>query len=118
MGFMQSSGGKGSATRPLGVTKETFENNWDRLFGNKKVDPVKTCETYKSTQSCVHVDGLLCDPKTCSDYKIKEKEHPLAVLLAAVPLELYNNSTWVRDICEEANKVLVELDRLKKEKST
>ncbi len=118
MGIMQSTGGKGSASRPLSVVRETFESNFDRIFGKKKVDPVKSCETYNSPESCVHVDSFLCDTSTCSDFTIKEEDHPLAVLLAAVPLELYNDSTWVRDICEEANKVLVELDRLKKEKST
>jgi len=26
--------GKGSRTRPLSVSKETFENNWDRIFNS------------------------------------------------------------------------------------
>ena len=28
--------GKGSRTRPLSVSKETFEDNWDRIFNNAK----------------------------------------------------------------------------------
>jgi hypothetical protein len=28
--------GKGSRPRPLSVSKETFENNWDRIFNNAK----------------------------------------------------------------------------------
>jgi hypothetical protein len=31
-------------------------------------DPVKTCVTYKE-HGCSHVDGFLCDPKTCKEYK-------------------------------------------------
>jgi len=28
--------GKGSRPRPLSVSKETFETNWDRIFNNAK----------------------------------------------------------------------------------
>jgi hypothetical protein len=28
--------GKGSKPRPYSVDQETFINNWDRIFGNKK----------------------------------------------------------------------------------
>lgn len=31
-----STGGKGSAPRPIGVSKEEFASNWDRIFGKKK----------------------------------------------------------------------------------
>lgn len=28
--------GKGSTSRPLSVTRETYEENWERIFGKKK----------------------------------------------------------------------------------
>lgn len=64
MGIMNSSGGKGSATRPSSVSRETFENNFERIFGKKKKDPVKNCEVYKQ-EGCSHVDGVLCEFDTC-----------------------------------------------------
>ena len=33
-----SDGGKGSAPRPYSVSQETYNNNWDRIFGKKKND--------------------------------------------------------------------------------
>ena len=30
-----SDGGKGSAPRPFSVGRDTFEDNWDKIFGNK-----------------------------------------------------------------------------------
>lgn len=33
-----SDGGKGSAPRPYSVSQETYDNNWDRIFGKKKND--------------------------------------------------------------------------------
>jgi hypothetical protein len=33
-----SDGGKGSKARPFSVDKETFDNNFDRIFGKKKED--------------------------------------------------------------------------------
>ena len=88
MGIMQSSGGKGSAKRPLSVDKVTFDNNFDTIFGKKKSSNLE-------------------------ENRILPEEHPLSKLLAAVPEELYLNHTWVRDVCEEANKALAEIDRLK-----
>lgn len=32
-----SDGGKGSRARPLSVDRKTFEDNWDRIFGNSRV---------------------------------------------------------------------------------
>jgi hypothetical protein len=32
------SNGKGDSPRPLSVDQETFKNNWDRVFGPKKID--------------------------------------------------------------------------------
>lgn len=31
-----SAGGKGSAPRPYSVDRKTFEDNWDRIFGQSK----------------------------------------------------------------------------------
>lgn len=36
---MNNTGGKGSAPRPIGVDKETFNNNWDTIFSKKKEEP-------------------------------------------------------------------------------
>lgn len=36
MSYGMSDGGKGSKPRPYSVDKETFENNWDRIFSKKK----------------------------------------------------------------------------------
>lgn len=33
-----SDGGKGSKPRPFSVDKETFDNNFDKIFGKKKED--------------------------------------------------------------------------------
>ena len=33
-----SDGGKGSAPRPYSVDRKTFEENWDKIFGKKKVE--------------------------------------------------------------------------------
>lgn len=38
----RAAGGKGSAKRPSGVSMETFDNNFDRIFSKKK--PVETTE--------------------------------------------------------------------------
>lgn len=32
-----STGGKGSKPRPFSVDRKTFEDNWDRIFGNAQV---------------------------------------------------------------------------------
>lgn len=31
--------GKGSKARPLSVNRETFDNNWNRIFGDNKPEP-------------------------------------------------------------------------------
>lgn len=31
--------GKGDQPRPLSITKQEFDNNWDRIFKKKKQDP-------------------------------------------------------------------------------
>ena len=35
-----SDGGKGSSPRPFSVSREEFGNNFDRIFGKKKPDPI------------------------------------------------------------------------------
>jgi hypothetical protein len=40
-------GGKGSSARPYSVDKETFNNNWDSIFGkNKKTEGEKQSEAF------------------------------------------------------------------------
>ena len=43
-----SDGGKGSKPRPFSVDKETFDNNFDRIFGKKK-NTLPEYELNKST---------------------------------------------------------------------
>lgn len=48
-------------------------------------DPSKHCELYKDTRDCAHVDGFLCDVRTCSslkEYKARKLEAHLADLEA------------------------------------
>lgn len=43
--------GKGSRPRPLSVTSEVFNDNWDRIFGNKdggQTDKVQPKHSEKS----------------------------------------------------------------------
>lgn len=53
-------GGKGSSTRPRGVSSEQFESNWDKIFNKKK-------EVDMWTHRCP-VEGLISIAKgeTCS----------------------------------------------------
>jgi len=37
-------GGKGSSPRPYSVPKDTFDANWDAIFGNKGKKPEKTLD--------------------------------------------------------------------------
>jgi hypothetical protein len=48
-----SDGGKGSRPRPFSVDKETFENNWDRIFQKQTND----YQDILSTEDCV-LDAL------------------------------------------------------------
>lgn len=36
-----SAGGKGSDPRPFSVPRDVFEDNWDRIFGGSKSEPVE-----------------------------------------------------------------------------
>ncbi len=62
MGIVSGAGGKGSAERPI-EDRNKFGNRFDAIFGRKD-DPVKNCDVYKK-EGCSHVDGFLCDMKTC-----------------------------------------------------
>ena len=48
-----SDGGKGSAPRPFGVDRKTFERNWDVIFG-KKTPPEQPKDQNESPPSEVH----------------------------------------------------------------
>lgn len=56
-----SNGGKGSAPRPFGVSKETYGNNFDTIFRKSKT-PEPTVEPVEPTWVSL-VDGLLPDPQ-------------------------------------------------------
>jgi hypothetical protein len=53
-----SDGGKGSKPRPFSVDKETFDNNFDRIFGKKKDDNTGVTQNdYQdilSTEDCIN----------------------------------------------------------------
>jgi len=63
-----SSGGKGSSKRPQLVDDKTLQNNWDSIFKPKSIDPLTECRTHKE-EGCSHIDGYLCRPTECSDFK-------------------------------------------------
>lgn len=44
-----SDGGKGSAPRPFSVGQDSFSDNWERIFGKKKV--VSSEEETKDTRN-------------------------------------------------------------------
>jgi hypothetical protein len=62
-----SDGGKGSKPRPFSVDQETFENNFDRIFGKTKSEAKRLAslqgsgpedyQDFLSTEDCV-VDAL------------------------------------------------------------
>lgn len=62
MGIVTGAGGKGSGERPI-ADREKFNNRHDAIFGRKD-DPVRHCDVYKK-EGCTHVDGMLCNMKTC-----------------------------------------------------
>ncbi|MEE8043591.1 MAG: hypothetical protein V3T32_00480 [Thermodesulfobacteriota bacterium] len=61
------------------MNKKSFAWNIKKFFSDIKAnDPIRSCDVYK-TIGCAHVDGYLCDMKTCNilkDFKIeKDKEN-------------------------------------------
>ena len=52
-----SDGGKGSAPRPFSVSQETFDNNFDRIFGKKKVANIQ-CYCYNCNKDRVDESGF------------------------------------------------------------
>ena len=70
--------GKGSSPRPFSVSPEEFANNFDRIFGNRKMTPkykdngedVGTCGCGRSpTGKCIGWHGLSED-----EYKARLEE--------------------------------------------
>lgn len=54
-------GGKGCKPRPYSVDKETFENNWDRIFGKKKKEDntgvtQNDFQDVLSTEDCINIE--------------------------------------------------------------
>lgn len=45
-----SDGGKGSAPRPMEVSRDQYSNNWDAIFNNKK--PKNEYQDILSTEDC------------------------------------------------------------------
>jgi len=58
-----SDGGKGSAPRPYSVDKETFDNNWNKIFGKKKVED-NTGVTQNEYQDILSTEDCMIDTKT------------------------------------------------------
>lgn len=53
---MTTHGGKGSAPRPVSISKEQFASNWDTIFGKKKELPKKEMTTY-----CLGTGMVICN---------------------------------------------------------
>lgn len=45
-----SDGGKGSAPRPFGVDAQTYDTNWDRIFGKKPAPQPKDNDEQRSDE--------------------------------------------------------------------
>ncbi len=99
MGRMSNQGGKGSGVRPLAVAKEIFDNNFDNIF-KRKNDPVHCCEAYK-TEGCVHVDGPLCDMKTCAT--LKSYKDKIKTLTTKEEVEAYE---WILKLLQTSDRHL------------
>lgn len=71
-----SDGGKGSAPRPFSVDSETFANNWDSIFGKKKLDGNYDCHRcFKENNALVNrmIVCTKCGNKRCpraSDHEL------------------------------------------------
>lgn len=64
---MNVPGGKGSASRPLSVSREVYENNFDRIFNKDKIEKELGC------RKCV---GAACKSQACSDvYSVSKLEN-------------------------------------------
>lgn len=73
MGIVSGAGGKGSGERPI-ADREKFGNRHEAIFGRKD-DPIKHCNVYKK-EGCAHVDGPLCNMKTCEILSKFKEENP------------------------------------------
>ena len=76
--------GKGSSPRPFSVSQEEFANNFDRIFGNRKMTPkykdngedVGTCGCGRSpTGKCIGWHGLSEDEykKNLEEFRRQEQ---------------------------------------------
>ena len=76
--------GKGSSPRPYSVSQEEFANNFDRIFGNRKMTPkykdngedVGTCGCGRSpTGKCIGWHGLTEDEykKNLEEFRRQEQ---------------------------------------------
>ena len=64
---MNVPGGKGSASRPLSVPREVYENNFDRIFNKDKIEEALGC------RKCV---GEACKSQVCSNvYRVSNLEN-------------------------------------------
>jgi len=52
MGIMNNTGGKGSGRRPLSVSQEEFNRNFDKIFGKK--------EKPKEDHQCKNCENCQC----------------------------------------------------------
>ncbi len=61
-----SDGGKGDSPRPYSVSQETFGNNFDRIFGKKKVAEIE-CYCYTCNKGNISQMILcpICGNKRC-----------------------------------------------------
>jgi hypothetical protein len=93
MSNMSNRAGKGSAPRPI-QDRETFGNNFDQIFRKNRED--------------VAVKEASPEPENTNN------EYSLEELIASVPVDLYQNHAWVRDVCYQANLILIAANRVVK----
>jgi aerobic-type carbon monoxide dehydrogenase small subunit (CoxS/CutS family) len=53
--------GKGDKQRPLAVSKEVFESNWDTIFNKKSYIEEDECECQYCTGTCIKTSQELID---------------------------------------------------------
>lgn len=79
--------GKGSRPRPYSVDLNTFDNNWDNIFGNKKMQ-VRVSEDPKKFGSC----GCGRSPTgdCCGWHNLTQEEY-------LIKLDEYNSNNNTKD---------------------
>jgi uncharacterized protein with von Willebrand factor type A (vWA) domain len=102
----RAAGGKGSAKRPSGVSMETFDNNFDRIFGKKKAvinnEPVTFCDVFELTNDGYRKAKAWLQENGLED-EIQKEQSVDGFTLTALANKLYNDKSIQSNI--EANTI-------------